>query len=96
MPSHSHGVSDPGHSHSGGDYGHSHTYNEMQSSSPGAIQAGGGYTYYGGNTATSYANIYINGSTTGVSVSANGSGGTHTHTLDLAVQYVDIIFASKN
>ena len=94
MPSHSHGVSDPGHSHSGGDYGHSHSYIEMGGGA--SIAAGGVYTYYGANTGAANASVYINSNSTGISTVASGSGTTHTHTLDLAVQYVDIILASKN
>lgn len=96
MPSHSHGVSDPGHNHSGGDYGHTHTYTTFGAPAGPGIQGGNDYTYTGNYTSGGgNANIYINGNTTGISVSANGSGATHTHSLDLSVKYVDTIIATK-
>ena len=92
--SHSHTINDPSHTHGG-------LFNN------GNIPAGGS----GGNTAfsgTSAATVI--GATTGISIntagihshtvsgttSSTGSGATHTHTLNLAVSYVDVIICTKS
>ena len=94
--SHSHGVNDPSHAHGG-------TYN------PGFKQASGGSNTdvpfgTGFNRATSgaFTGISIQNAlgshnhTVSGTISSTGSGATHTHTLDLAVQYVDLIICTKS
>ncbi len=50
-------------------------------------------TYNGG----CLPSAYTNGSGTPISTAATGGGGSHTHTLpSFAVQYVDVIIATKN
>jgi hypothetical protein len=90
IPSHTHTatVTDPGHSHTT-------PWNiyDNQSYAPG-IREGSG---------TFRSGISTNSNTTGISVSISSTGGgsSHTHTftgtaINLAVQYVDVILASKN
>jgi hypothetical protein len=80
MPSHTHGVTDPGHSHTT-------TYSYV-SNSPA--------TPYDCNVSSgTQQNIFKNGtnsSTTGISIQNAGSGTA----MDFAVQYVDVIIATKD
>ena len=85
MPSHNHGISDPGHGHSAGDNGHSHNiskgttgYTANYNSSMESLSGGSrnnGNTNFGSDT--SYANVYVNNNTTGISNNNNGSGNSH-------------------
>lgn len=59
----------------------SHSHNLYGNST----NAGGGYPYFGGTAAS-----------VGVATNAQGGGGSHSHGLSLAVQYVDVIIATKN
>lgn len=90
IPSHTHTptLTDPGHSHTT-------PWNiyDNQSYAPG-IREGSG---------TFKSGISTNSNTTGISISigSTGGGGSHTHTftgtaINLAVQYVDVILATKN
>ena len=44
----------------------------------------------------SYVDRWSSGAASSISTAANGSGSAHTHGLDLRVQYVDVIIASKD
>jgi hypothetical protein len=94
--SHSHSVSDPGHTHvQDGNIGGNFLYS-----------AGGGNPGVGVPLQT---NVNVSTSTTGITIGSagdhthsvsgtigsTGSGATHTHTLDLAVSYVDVIICTK-
>jgi hypothetical protein len=94
---HNHGVTDPGHFHNAPSGGFS-----------GGAAAAGGDVGFNKHTA---ATLTTNTKTTGISInnalgshnhtvsgtiSSTGSGATHTHTLDLAVQYVDLIICTKS
>ena len=83
MPSHTHTVTDPGHSHS---------------VNRGLSNGGTGYF-------ASYSNLnatmQTNTATTGITLASTGSDGAHNHTftgtaINLAVQYVDVIIATKD
>ena len=104
-PGHSHSTNDPSHNHNylaatvavaGSDTnavagGNSQT---TTNSYTGLSINGAGTGTYNSAAATGISN---NANTTGISTNNNGSGATHTHTLtNLAVQYVDIIIATKN
>lgn len=87
IPSHTHTatVTDPG---------HFHTFTNTVAGGGVIIAAGTSYSNPSGNTGTS---------TTGITVanSSTGGGGGHTHTftgtaINLAVQYVDVIIATKD
>jgi hypothetical protein len=80
MPSHVHGVTDPG---------HSHTENV-------ANTAGASVTNPGPGVNNPIANPSTNASFTGISIQSAGSDGAHTHPMDIRVQFVDVIIASKN
>ena len=85
MPSHNHGISDPGHGHSAGDNGHSHNISKgttgYSASYNGSMESLSGGSRNNGNTNfgsdTSYANVYVNNNTTGISINNNGSGNSH-------------------
>ena len=81
IPAHSHGVNDPGHVHILTGTG-----------------LGSGSTGYSGTPGGSYP---TNSAVTGITIQNAGGGGSHTHTftgtaINLAVQYVDVILATKN
>lgn len=81
IPAHSHGVNDPGHVHILGGTG-----------------LGSGSTGYSGTPGGAFP---TNSAVTGISIQNTGGGNSHTHTftgtaINLAVQYVDVILASKN
>jgi hypothetical protein len=75
------------HTHSRSDPTHAHTYTD---SSGGSVQPGASFGgLLVGATATSYM-------PTGATIVANGSNGAHNHTINLAMQYIDVILASKD
>ena len=96
--SHSHGVSDPG---------HNHAYSQAAAISPGAGGSLGG----GDANLNTNITFNIPSRTTGITINAvgnhahsfsvsgstggTGSGDSHNHSIDLAVQYVDLIICSK-
>lgn len=104
MPSHSHGITDTGHSHPISDPGHSHPV--QSNNATGGNYSGGGNSsnlgpYYNTTTGNSSAGIGIDSSATGISVQNNGSNSGHSHgfsggTVNLQINYVDVIIASKN
>lgn len=53
-------------------------------------------TYYDTTTGGSTGNLYGGGGSTTFSVPAQGGGGSHTHGMDIRVQYVDVIIATKD
>jgi hypothetical protein len=83
IPSHTHGITDPGHSH-----------NYVRST--GSQNTGGDTTTgYCRPTSGDYTQATSSG-TTGITVQNSGGGQSHTHGLTMDIQYVDVIFASKN
>lgn len=83
MPSHAHGVADPGHAHD----------------APWFRGVGRGGASWA--TANGGDNRRTNGSGVGIGIFGNGSSGAHAHgfvgnPIDMTVQYVDVILASKN
>jgi len=81
IPAHSHGVNDPSHRHA-----------------LNGGNLGSGSTGYGGAPGNNSFGEYA---TTGITIQNTGGGNSHTHTftgtaINLAVQYVDVILASKN
>jgi hypothetical protein len=77
---------------------HNHSYGfsgSLFGGSPGIFA--GDYTG-GGSTVFGYPNIGYNASATGggLTIQNTGGGGSHTHSLNLAVQYVDVIIATKD
>ena len=110
LPSHSHtfnantGTASANHVHEVSDPGHSHS----TSANFGGI--GGGGAIRVSNPEETENRITINAALTGISITASGadhvhnvtgttattgSGSTHSHSIDLAVQYVDLIICSK-
>jgi microcystin-dependent protein len=90
IPSHAHGVSDPG---------HNHTIQSPRGSASGASFAGASFFNYASVQNDLSARAVA--STTGISITATGGGNAHSHAftgtaLDFAVQYVDVILATKN
>lgn len=81
IPAHAHGVTDPGHAH-----GVAYTLGGA---------TGTWTTFSGGATALTYG-ISTDIAATGVTVNSAGGGGGHTHGMDIRVQYVDTIIATKN
>lgn len=88
----------PAHSHSATstDAGHTHTYNAPSSS--GQAVGGSGSNYFTGTTSTATGTGNASITTT---IGNTGGGGGHTHTftgtaINLAVQYVDVIIATKD
>jgi microcystin-dependent protein len=97
--SHSHGVNDPS---------HGHTYNDSWGQARGFSGFPG---FDGGGDAWQGVDRGTAGAFTGISIAAalgnhahsvsgsignTGSGNSHTHTLDLSVEYVDLIICTKS
>ena len=87
IPSHTHTVTDPGHTHNG------NGGNFLLFQSGGTLATGGPQAYNSSSTTAS--------ATTGITISNTGGGSSHTHSftgtaINLAVQYVDVILATKN
>jgi hypothetical protein len=87
LPSHSHSITDAGHSHGYFRQNQSQFLTRSSGSSPNI--------YY------NYESSTTDSATTGITVNNTGSGDTHTHSftgtaINLAVQYVDVIIATKN
>jgi hypothetical protein len=81
IPAHSHGVTDPGHSHNINTGLVFASGTARESSRPSGTPLG----------------TYILSNTTGISINNAGGGGSHDHTLpSFAVQYVDVIIATKD
>lgn len=81
IPAHSHGVNDPSHRHA-----------------LNGGNLGSGSTGYGGAPGNNSFGEYA---TTGITIQNTGGGNSHTHSftgtaINLAVQYVDVILATKN
>ena len=84
IPAHNHGISDPGHQHV-----------QTLPAATGGSGAAQGYNNTYRNQVNSY--LSVNSSTTGISINNAGGGGSHDHTLpSFAVQYVDVIIATKD
>jgi hypothetical protein len=82
MPSHVHGVTDAGHVHAAAGGGQF------------ALTGGGGTGLFGasgGQVSTNTASA-----TTGISIQTSGGDLGHTHPMDIRVQFVDVIIATKN
>ena len=106
MPTHSHGITDTGHTHactvSNDEHSHNARYGVRGDSSKGG---GGNNEIIGGNVFTSTASTNVavsaDSNTTGISAQTNGSSTGHSHgfsggVVDLQINYVDVIIASKN
>lgn len=99
MPSHTHTVPDPGHAHSVTDFTHAHAFSQPQGSSgsPGLVDSGNASSSGFGSTAAATSNILVNGAFTGISsTNPSGAGQAHDHAVQLDLQFVDIIIASKD
>jgi microcystin-dependent protein len=88
--SHSHGVNDPGHFHSNGriPLGFASGNNPNLSSVDG--NTGTAFTGISIQSALGNHNHVVSGTT-----ASTGGGSSHTHSLDLAVSYVDLIICTK-
>jgi microcystin-dependent protein len=92
--SHAHGVNDPSHAHN-----FVHLPMNGTSIGSGSFATGTGGSY---NTANAVTGITIQNAlgshshSVSGSIGNAGSGNSHTHTLDLAVQYVDLIICTKS
>lgn len=110
-PGHAHGVYDPGHAHGVYDPGHGHSINGGYTDiDQGLVGGGRGYTVqtlYTNGSGTSIGiygagtGIGIYGAGTSISINNNGSGAAHDHSftgtaINMAVQYVDVIIATKD
>jgi len=92
IPSHDHSFSDI--STTSGSHTHTYTrYNQLRDN----IQGGGAFDDGWFNTTTDTTSSH-GGHTHSVSGTTGtaGTGGSHTHTVDLRLNYVDIIFATKD
>ena len=80
---HNHGVTDPGHDHAvtGGIYGGTTSI---------GTSAGANSVPYGVSL------VDVSSATTGISINNAGSGNAHSHNIDMRVNYVDIIIATKD
>ena len=107
MPQHKHGITDGGHDHgSSASVVDNHTHTVGFTSKGNSSKGGGGNNeIVGGSTRTSSASsdisVTIPTGTTGIDVQNTGSGDAHTHgfdgtNLNLAVNYVDVIVATKD
>ncbi len=106
IPPHSHGVSQNAHSHSTtvSDPGHAHAFNAGRAD--GSSESGNGDNdCFNRNQVTSGAKtgigVGVNPTTIGISIQNNGGNGVHNHgltvnSLDMRVQYVDVIFAARD
>jgi len=85
LPEHSHGVADPG---------HAHNIYTGRNDNPNYHERGNQRGHIG-NGWTQYDNLggWVIGSGTGISIANAGTAGA---SMDFAVQYVDLIIASKN
>lgn len=72
-----------------------HLHQETSSDQPSGATAGSG-SGSASKGIGSHAPSYNNTSGAAINTLSNGSGATHTHGLDLRVQYVDVIIASKD
>lgn len=97
IPSHGHGVTDPGHRH---DLGANN--NQGDGSNPSgkiiAGTSGGGHAMW---RTTTNANVTaaeqsISSETTGISINNTGGDGSHSHGMDIRVNYQDLIVAAKD
>ena len=88
MPVHAHGVNDPTHAHT--------SYSPAVSNYGNSVASGpdpnANYVY--DNNQAVAQGTSANG--TGISLQNAGGNASHTHTIDLRVQYVDVLLASKN
>lgn len=103
-------ASDGSHTHSVTDPGHTHGFTAVLSQSGNPTDSGGGVAYAGaaapsggtsGSAATGISIVAGGAHTHSFTSAAAGSGNTHTHSftgsaIDLAVQYVDLIIATKD
>jgi hypothetical protein len=78
--------------------GHQLTVTEMPSHSHGATQINGAGVLYSGGGTQGYASgtSASEAITIGFSINNTGGDGTHSHTLNMAIQYVDLIICSKD
>jgi hypothetical protein len=76
----------PSHGHGVSDPGHGHPNQSLAGHSP----DGGPYGIPANEAGTTGA------AATGISIAAQGGGGSHVHGMDIRVQYVDIIIATKD
>jgi len=94
------------HAHTAGDYGHAHSYGFPNNAGLAAF-GGAGPGAWQGDTAVSYASVYVNGtdtnhthnfSTGGVSANHYHTGTTNANTgaANWAPRYVDLIICQKN
>lgn len=77
----------PAHSHGVTDPGHLHTYGDSTAVAGSPI---------GGGSYSSITTQNTSSAATGISINNAGGGGGHTHGMDIRVQYVDLIIATKN
>ena len=106
LPAHKHGISDPGHSHSCSvsDPGHRHGFNAARAD--GDTEAGNGDDEarnkdQNTKTATTGISVSANAAASRITIQNTGSGQTHTHgftggSIDLRINYVDVIVAEKD
>lgn len=72
----------------------SHLHQETSSSQPSGATAGSGTGSSSNGIGSQSANYNMGGAA--INTLSNGSGATHTHGLDLRVQYVDVIICTKD
>jgi hypothetical protein len=95
LPEHAHGVYDPGHGHGVSDPGHAHElYGKNDAGGDGSgVEWNENYEPRDGGVIGAGTGIGINGSGTGIGIYNSGTAGA---SMDFAVQYVDLIIASKS